>query len=156
MDPKRLAYAIARAVTGPVWHGPTLGELLRDVDTADAAAHPVAGAHSIWELVLHIAVWAEIAAERLDGRALEFPPPAEDWPAPEPASDEAWAAARERLEHAYRTLSAKVAGLEAEQLDAMVAGQDHPVWAMLHGVIEHACYHGGQIGLLRRALTGPD
>jgi len=33
-----------------------------------------------------------------------------------------------------------------------VSGADYSVSNLLHGVIEHGTYHGGQIALLKRAL----
>jgi hypothetical protein len=53
----RIADQLRRAFDGSAWHGPALLELLEDVDAATAAAKPLAHVHSIWELVLHIAVW---------------------------------------------------------------------------------------------------
>jgi hypothetical protein len=50
----RIAQQLENAFSGGAWHGPALLELLADVDATTAAAHPVPGAHSIWELVLHI------------------------------------------------------------------------------------------------------
>ncbi len=51
----RLADQIRRAFDGGAWHGDALLELLADVDGKKATAHPIKNAHSIWELVLHIA-----------------------------------------------------------------------------------------------------
>jgi hypothetical protein len=62
-----LANHVTRTLRGPMWHGPALLELLDGVSAEHAAARPVAAAHSIWELVLHTAVWAEIARERVHG-----------------------------------------------------------------------------------------
>jgi uncharacterized damage-inducible protein DinB len=155
MSPRRLADHIRRTFGGPMWHGPALSEVLLDVTAEQAAARPVAGAHTIWELVLHITVWAEIAAARLRGEALEYPPPEDDWPAmPEPTAY-AWKAAVERLGASYGALADAVEPLTEEALRSTVAGQDHPTWAMLHGVVEHACYHGGQIAILKRAVSSP-
>lgn len=153
MSAERLADHILRAYTGPMWHGPALRELLEGVDHAQAAAHPIPGAHSIWELVLHVRVWAEIAAARLRGEGPEYPPPERDWPAPPRAAADAWSAAVRGLEESYRALAAAVEPLAPEELGAPVAGQDHSVRDMLHGVVEHACYHGAQIALLKRALA---
>ena len=63
----RLADQLRRAFDGSAWHGPALIELLQDVDAATAAAKPLPEVHSIWELVLHIAVW-DSAASRQAGR----------------------------------------------------------------------------------------
>src|SRR5271169_5472946 len=56
-EPARIADQLRRAFDGDAWHGPALLELLADVDAAAAAATPLADAHSIWELVLHVAAW---------------------------------------------------------------------------------------------------
>jgi len=52
-----IAEQLRRAFEGDAWHGPALLELLQDVDAVTAAAKPLPDVHSIWELVLHVAVW---------------------------------------------------------------------------------------------------
>src|ERR1700683_4899457 len=64
----RIADQLRRAFDGSAWHGPALLELLKDVDAATAAARPLRDLHSIWELVLHIAVWDDAGLRRLDGK----------------------------------------------------------------------------------------
>ena len=63
----RIAQLLRHAFDGNAWHGPALLELLEDVDAATAAARPLPNVHSIWELVLHIAVWDRVACHRLAG-----------------------------------------------------------------------------------------
>jgi uncharacterized damage-inducible protein DinB len=146
-----LARHIEQTVAGPMWHGPALGDLLAGLSAETAVARPVAGAHSIWEIVLHVAVWAEIARLRLHGEHAHDPSPSEDWPAPTPGG---WPAAVERMQTAYRELAREVRRLEPESLHAMVAGRDYTVVVLLDGVVEHGTYHGGQIALLKRAIDG--
>ena len=55
-EPALIAEQLRRAFEGDAWHGPALLELLQDVDAATAAARPLPDVHSIWELVLHVAV----------------------------------------------------------------------------------------------------
>ena len=38
------------------------------------------------------------------------------------------------------------------RLDALVPDLDYSVAVLLHGIVEHGTYHGGQIVLLKRAL----
>jgi uncharacterized damage-inducible protein DinB len=64
----RIADQLRRAFYGSAWHGPALLELLEDVDAATAAAKPLPEVHSIWELVLHVAVWDDAALRRLGGK----------------------------------------------------------------------------------------
>ena len=151
----QLSNHIKRTVAGPMWHGPALDELLASVSSDQAAARPIAGAHSIWEIVLHVTAWAEIALARLHGQRTGDPAPDEDWP-PVRGSDAAanWQAALERLRESYRALATDTRRLEPSAFDEKVAGADYSVSNLLHGVIEHGTYHGGQIALLKRALEG--
>jgi len=151
---KRLANHIARTVRGPMWHGPALGDVLRDVSAEQAAARPIAGGHTIWELVLHTAVWAEVARARLHGERLGDPTTAEDWPPVESTDGDAWTAAVDRLRHSYRQLAMEVQDLDDAALDAQIGELGYTASNLLHGVIEHGTYHGGQIALLKRGLAG--
>jgi len=83
-----------------MWHGPALAEVLDGVDAAGARARPIAGAHSIWEIVLHITSWADIARQRIHGEATGDPPPEQDWP-PVPAADADWSATLDRLRDSH-------------------------------------------------------
>jgi uncharacterized damage-inducible protein DinB len=151
----QLSNHIKRTVAGPMWHGPSLDDLLASVSSDQAAARPIPGAHSIWEIVLHVTAWAEIALARLHGQRTGDPAPDEDWP-PVRGSDAAanWQAALERLRESYRALATDTRRLEPSAFDEKVAGADYSVSNLLHGVIEHGTYHGGQIALLKRALEG--
>src|SRR5437588_12905188 len=66
-EPVRLADQIRRAFEGEAWHGDSVLELLKDVDAVTAAAHPITNAHTIWDLVLHIAAWDDDVRIRTGG-----------------------------------------------------------------------------------------
>ncbi|MGH7637301.1 MAG: DinB family protein [Gemmatimonadaceae bacterium] len=149
---QRVGEAIERSVSGPMWHGPALADLLDGVTAEQAAARPIAGAHSIWELVLHATAWTGIARERLVGSARSDPTPEEDWPPVTETSAEAWRATIERLKEAHRELGAEATRMDDSALIGRVPGKDHSVLVMMHGIIEHDAYHGGQIAILKRAL----
>jgi len=164
---QQLANQIERTVTGPMWHGPALADVLEGVTADRARQRTVAGAHCIWELVLHITVWCDIARQRIKGQATGDPTPEQDWPTapitvpgPDPKSgsdlassgaDSDWRHAVERLGKSHRQLAADVRLLDEAQLDALVPGLQYSVSVLLDGVVEHGTYHGGQIALLKRA-----
>jgi len=150
---RALANEIIRTVTGPMWHGPSLAELLRGVTHEQAVRRPVPGAHTIWEIVLHIITWADVCGERLGGSARKEVPVDEDWPEMPTASADAWSASLERLEERHRVLAAQVRALSDDALAERVVGQDHRVRDMLAGVVEHGTYHGGQIALLKKPIA---
>jgi uncharacterized damage-inducible protein DinB len=146
----QLASAIERTVSGPMWHGPALTDLLDGIPHERAVARPIAGAHSIWEIVRHLTAWADIARRRLAGEKVD-PVPEEDWPPVQDDGNDAWARAVERLGASHRALAAATRGLQDADLDATVAGQEYSAAIMLRGVVEHGTYHGGQIALLKKA-----
>ena len=76
----RLADHIERTVTGPMWHGPALLEALKGVACDQALARPLPDAHTIWEVVLHVTAWCDIARQRLEGQATAIRR-RWDWPA---------------------------------------------------------------------------
>lgn len=147
---------LAAAYDESPWHGPSFRSALDGLTAGDAAARPVAGAHSVWEIVLHVTVWMDAGAQRLDRRAYVDPPA--DWPAtPDPADDAAWRDALRALDDAYHALSARVGRLAADDLDGPIAGAPTEtlggtVDELVSGLTQHLVYHGGQVALLRRAL----
>ncbi len=149
----RLLDQLERAYDGDAWLGAPVRAVLNDVDATLAAAHPVAGAHSIWELVTHVTYWLDAAGRRLGGEPVE-PLHDEDWPpAPRPTAA-AWAEALAALQASHDRLLAAVRRLDEDDLDGPVSGQTYTKYVLLHGVLQHTLYHAGQIGLLKRAARG--
>jgi uncharacterized damage-inducible protein DinB len=148
----RLADAIERTVNGPVWHGSALGELLSGVSVEYALAHPIPGAHSVWELVHHISAWARIAEARLAVEPPPEPTDAEDWPPVTRPTPSGWKRALEQLTESHSSLAHAVRRCDPATLNRRMPGRKHSARTMLLGIPEHGAYHGGQIVLLTRAL----
>ncbi|HEX4499076.1 MAG TPA: DinB family protein [Thermoanaerobaculia bacterium] len=149
-----LADQLERSFHGGAWHGPSVTEALAGVDATAAAAHPLAGAHSIWEIVRHLTAWNEIPLRRIEGERLEGLSQSQDWPSVGDVSPEAWRAALAALAEAHAALQARVRALTDAQLDDPVGGSDPTVRGLLFGVVQHHAYHAGQIVLLRKAVAG--
>src|SRR5436309_9576829 len=98
------------------WHGPATTVALEGVTAAQAAAHPIPGAHSIWELVLHLTAWQNEVRRRLAGKEPTLPDEG-DWPAPGEASDAAWQRDRERLGASLATLLELLSELTEKDLE---------------------------------------
>ena len=149
---KRIKSLLRRAFEGEAWHGPSVMELLKDVTARQAAAHPVDGAHSIWELALHIATWERFVKRRIAEAAALDPTDDENFPTVQDSSEEAWRKALEDIKLAHAELLETVAGLDEARLSEIVPGKPYSVYFMLHGVIQHDLYHAGQIALLKKAV----
>ncbi len=153
-DVNRLEEQLRRALEGEAWHGPSVLELLAGLSAAQAASHPIAGAHSIWELVLHIASDYDLVLRRLagDGRQLTA---AEAWPACPASTEENWQQTVQELKRLNRKLRQAVQDFPAERLDDLLVPEvPYTAYTQFIGVTQHNLYHAGQIALLKRALAG--
>lgn len=152
---ERIVDQLSRAFEGEAWHGPALLSLLSDVNAQQAASHPIAGTHSIWELVLHISAWERACKLRLEGDRAQLTD-AENWPPVDPSSDDEWEMTKQRLVETHRELLAATAAVDASRLDKpIIEDASTPfssVYVTLQGVVQHDLYHAGQIALLKKAI----
>jgi len=152
MDPQTIRSQLETAFRGPSWHGPSLREALAGVTAEQAFTRPVAGAHSIAELVSHLEAWKAIVRRRIAGEAPRRMSDAEDWPPGPAAGEGGWTSLLEGLEKEHERLLAAVSGLDAAGLSRPLA--DETVASSVLGTAHHDLYHGGQIALLLRAQVG--
>jgi len=141
---------LKRAFDGEAWHGPALMEVLDGIDAKNAAAHPISGAHSIWELVLHLATWERVIARRIQGETL-MPSDEENFPQVQQPTNAAWQEALQTLRTTHSELIQLVSSMKESQLNERVPGKDYDLRFMLTGAVQHAAYHCGQIALLKKA-----
>jgi uncharacterized damage-inducible protein DinB len=153
-EKKRILDLVDRAYRAKTWSGPALLESLAGVTAGMAAKKPVKGAHSIWELVEHVASWNEIVAWRLIGEPptvtpeMNFPPVTKTTPA-------AWKATLRRLARSQAKFRAAVVAFPVAMLGRKRPKLDHTWNVLLHGQIQHQLYHAGQIAMMRRGLGKP-
>ena len=139
---------------GPAWHGPALLEALDGIDAEKAAANPVPGRNSIWDLVLHLTHGRHLLIERLTETTFDFPRSIREpwWPVPSPERIEtAWRRDLQLLDDYHLRLVDAVISASEAQLARIPDGADQPVARQLLGMAIHDAYHAGQIRLLALA-----
>jgi uncharacterized damage-inducible protein DinB len=151
LDVEILADQINRAFRGESWHGPSVLEVLAGVSAEDAAAHPIAGAHSIWEIVLHLTGGYILVLRRVRGERAQLSPE-EEWPPMAEASSEAWRESQRSLEELNRQLQSAVRAFPAERLSQEL-GSQYSAYTQFCGAPQHDLYHAGQIVILKKALA---
>jgi uncharacterized damage-inducible protein DinB len=148
-----IAGQLRRAFDGDAWHGPSLMELLEDVDAATAAGRPLKNVHSIWELLLHIAAWDGAGLVRLSGKVCQLTG-TKNFPLVPKPTEAAWKKAVEEAKRTHDKLVETVAGLADARLRDRVPGKRYDFYHMLHGIAQHELYHAGQIAILKKAAKG--
>lgn len=86
---ERICDQFRRAFDGHAWHGPSVLSLLEGISATQAAARPIPSAHSIWQLVNHIAAWERACLRRLNGDPAQLTDE-EDWAPINDNSEGAW------------------------------------------------------------------
>ena len=148
----RIADQLRRAFDGDAWHGDSLIEILEGVTAAQTAARPITRAHTIWELVLHIAAWDGAVLRRLSGTAVTLSD-AENFPSVTDTSEAAWLRTLAEMRRVHEELVRAVSTFPDSRLEEIVPGKKdahYTFYYMLHGVLQHELYHAGQIALLKK------
>jgi uncharacterized damage-inducible protein DinB len=151
----RLADQVRRAFEGDAWHGDSVLEILKGVNAKMAEAHPIQNAHSIWELVLHVAAWDAAVLTRTGGTAIELSDE-QNFPPVKDTSEAAWHTAIEHAKHTHDELVKAVVAFPDSRLQEQVPGKTESYYNffyMFSGIVQHELYHAGQIALLKKAGT---
>lgn len=149
----RLADQIRRAFEGSAWHGDSVLELLAAVTAKTAAARPIKDAHSIWEILLHIAAWDDVVTRRIGGTAVTLTDE-QNFPGVKDPGEAAWSQAIETTKKTHHELIRAVAAFPDSRLAEQVPGKTqnyYNFYYMFSGVVQHELYHAGQIALLKKA-----
>jgi uncharacterized damage-inducible protein DinB len=155
-ESSRLIDQLRRAHDGDPWHGSPVKKILRGVTAKQAAKRPRNGAHSIWQIVLHMTGWRNEAAQRAVGKPAGAPA-AGDWSAVGDPTPARWKAALAALDASHENLVTAVREMSDDHLlrptndpRSRPLGTGVSYYELLHGIVQHDAYHAGQIALLKK------
>jgi uncharacterized damage-inducible protein DinB len=156
---ERLLDMMRRLHAGDAWHGPSVKEALAGVDHHRAAARPIAGGHTIWEIALHVAAWRNEVGARIGGKRPGMPEQG-DWQTVTDTRAEAWQKTLDALDASHDALASVVWNLSDADLDRSLGTDVSPtggstIGLTLHGIVQHDAYHAGQISLLKKSHGRP-
>jgi len=147
---ERIVDQMERAHVGDPWTDAPLHNLLEDITHIQAVAKPIPDGHSIWEIVLHLITAQELIVDLVHGESRPYEP-GDEWPSVACTSAAAWAETLDRFFAGEAEVRDVVAdGVCPEQLDAPFREGGSSAYNNLHGYVQHADYHGGQISLLKK------
>ncbi len=155
---QNLSQKLLTVWNGEPWYGSSSSAILKGVTATDALAHPLPGAQSIWETLLHITAWTEETTSRMDG-AESKQPARGDWPAVKGSTQDDWIAAQTELLNARKALLASIDKSHEESMFLQVPKKGetgHSSGATradtVSGLADHDVYHLGQIAILKKSL----
>ena len=145
---QRIADSYRAATVKGAWYGPSLAEMLSEISPELAAMPPFPGAHSISALLQHLLLWNERIRNTSDSHPMPRWQPEKEWAEPPIPWNELvtrWNQSRDLLEE-------KIRNFTIEDLAKQVPGHSYPYETMLHGIVQHAIYHSGQIAMILSML----
>jgi len=152
----RLIDELERAIDGDAWHGDPVMTVIARASFAQADAKPAAAAHSIREIVRHMAAWTNEVRRRMNGAPCGEPPEG-DWPPAAGSGEAAFRAEVAALDAAHQALLADLRKLTDSQLFEPTndprnreTGAGVTRYVLLHGLSQHHAYHSGQIAILAK------
>lgn len=148
---ERIGKQFAEAWEGEPWHGPSILEVLGALTAQQALARPIVGAHSIWEIVLHMKNVHELVLDRLRGKPVQHSDIA-SWPKVEDDDNTSWMAAQGALVVTCKTLLDEIKRIDDSRLNEPVLEGFSTTYTTLHGLLQHDLYHSGQITILKKAF----
>jgi len=138
---------------GPAWHGPAIKELLKGVNAKTALVKPRKGVHSIWEVVLHLTTWSEVAVKRVKGEKVPQVSSEKDWPDYADGTEKGWKITLQRLDSHQKKLLQLLEKTKDGRLSEKVQKSGSRLDRLLYGTINHEMYHAGQIGVLKKLIS---
>ena len=139
-------------MSGEAWYGDHVWKILQGIDARCAAAPVLPQVHTIWQLVMHMAFWEEVAIRRFRG-----PVPSDeeeagnfrDTPAPD---EDAWQETLQRFRASNDAFRAALSRLDPATLDQNTPARQKSFRWEAVGLIQHHIYHIGQIAILKKAF----
>ena len=149
---ERIASQIDLTYRDGFWGGGSIRDLFRSMAASEAASYPISGAHSVWEIALHISAWHGIFRNRIVDKDVEYHYDI-DWPRPGETTDENWSTVLDGLDQSHKALVDAVRNVKVEDLHKLVRGKEFTFFEMFHGISQHDHYHAGQVVMLKKAIS---
>ena len=137
------------------WHGPSLVEALRGVSAKLADLRVSSNTHSIAELVFHITTWRIFTVRKLQGdKTFDIDANKNNWKEFPLMDDFEWETLQMELSLSQEELISELEKKDNDEyLEDIVPGRDYTYYTLLHSLIHHDLYHGGQISLIKKSLS---
>jgi uncharacterized damage-inducible protein DinB len=151
-ETQRILEHYDRTMHGDAWHSHPVWQVLDGISAERAAMRPLANAHSIWEIVGHMAFWEEVAARRLGGLRAGLEEDRNFSAMPE-ATEVNWQKTLDQFRASNQAFREALQKLDPARLNELSAAGKRSFYEEAHGLIEHSVYHAGQIALLAKAAN---
>ena len=145
---KLIAAHIREVYEGNNWTDINIADTVKDVSLEEAVTITPASRNTIAALLYHIKFYIEIVLQRLDGISPEISD-ANGFDMPALKSEAEWKKLIDNSHRSFNKLADAAENFPEERLNEITPNGVSSYYKTLHGVVEHAHYHLGQIVILK-------
>lgn len=136
---------------GDNWTDVNIKDTLADVDYKEATTETAASRNTIAALVHHLSFYNDVVRQRLSGN-IPVIGESNGFDVPVIKNDDDWAKLKAHNVESAGELAAAVRESPEEKIFELTVTGASTHYKMLHGIVEHAHYHLGQIVLIKNLI----
>ena len=149
--PSLIASHIREVYEGNSWTDVSMADTVTDLSFTEAVTVTPASGNTIAALLYHVKFYNDIVRQRLDGLS-PYINDANGFDMPELKNDAEWKKLIDDAHQSFLRLANAAENFPEERLDELAPNGDSTYYKNLHGIVEHAHYHLGQMVILKKFL----
>ena len=147
----RLISLFEKLYDGSPWVDVNLVSILEPITANQASRRVLPNCNTIWEITNHIILWRQNVLQRINGAIIEatetnYFEPVKD------TSKDAWTNTLSTLKATHEKWIQFLRNFESLQFETLYAANNMTYYEHIHGILQHDCYHLGQIVLLAKQV----
>jgi len=146
-----IADHVKQVYEGNNWTDVNIAGTIKDINWQQAQRKTAASANSIASLLHHLYYWNGIIQQRLEGKDPSIPE-VNGYDVDELTNENDWNALKEKTHKSFIKLAEAIKNFPEEKLADTYAAGKSSYYENLHGIVEHAHYHLGQIVILKNLI----
>ncbi len=149
-EKSRIISLYEKLYSGEPWIDVNLFDTLSNI-TAEQASKKIHNCNTIWEIVVHMIAWRENVLRRLQGEVITTP--ANNYfSAVTDTSDEDWEKTLRLLERSQQNWLSFLKDYDMKMINVQYPANQMTHHEHIQGILQHDCYHLGQIVLLLKLI----
>ncbi len=150
-ETQRISSLYQKLYNGSPWIDITITAVLENITAEQAARKALPNANTIWEIINHIIAWRENVLQRVQGKVITTPENNYFEPVAD-TSAEAWKNTLDKLETSHTTWLKFLNHFNESSFETIYPNNEMSYYENIHGILQHDCYHLGQIVILAKMV----
>ncbi|HLT32423.1 MAG TPA: DinB family protein [Aquaticitalea sp.] len=148
-EQERLVSLFGKLYDGEPWIDVNLVSTLNTISANQAHQRPLPNCNTIWEITNHIIAWRQNVLQRVNGELIKTP--SNNYiTSVEDTSEEAWKETLNKLAQSQDQWIRFLKQTKESDFELVYPNNHMTYYEHIQGVLQHDCYHLGQIVLLSK------